>query len=61
LKSTAISADLYAKLRKAGTPVDDIDLLIAGIALANNLALATNNTKHFSRIQELDIINWATR
>jgi tRNA(fMet)-specific endonuclease VapC len=34
LKSIAISADLYAKLRKAGTPIDDIDLLIAGIALA---------------------------
>lgn len=59
LKSIDISADLYAKLRKAGTSVDDIDLLIAGIALSNNMALATNNSKHFSKIQELEIVNWS--
>ncbi|MEW6007757.1 MAG: type II toxin-antitoxin system VapC family toxin [bacterium] len=36
-ESIIISADLYANLRKAGKPIDDIDILIAGIALSNNL------------------------
>ena len=31
-KSVEISAEIYAELRKKGTPVDDIDLLIAGVA-----------------------------
>ena len=57
--STEISAGLYAKLRKKGTPVDDIDLLIAGIALEHNLTLVTNNTSHFERIEGLEIENWA--
>ena len=57
--STEISADLYADLRKKGTPVDDIDLLIAGIALEHNLILITNNTSHFERIEGLEIRNWA--
>jgi len=34
------AADFYATTRKAGRPVDDIDLLIAGIAVANGLAVA---------------------
>jgi len=31
-----LSAEIYANLRKKGTLIDDIDILIAGIALANN-------------------------
>ncbi len=41
--STTISGDIYASLRKKGTPVDDIDILIAGIAIANNLIIVNNN------------------
>jgi tRNA(fMet)-specific endonuclease VapC len=48
-KSVEISAEIYAKLRAKGTPVDDIDLLIAGVAMANNLVLVTHNVKHLSR------------
>lgn len=58
-KSTEISAELYADLRKKGTPVDDIDLLIAGIALEHDFILVTNNTSHFARIEELEVTNWA--
>jgi tRNA(fMet)-specific endonuclease VapC len=50
---------LYAQLRKEGKPIDDIDLLIAGIALENNLVLVTNNRKHFERIPQLEIIDWS--
>ncbi len=58
-KSTEISAELYAGLRKKGTSVDDIDLLIAGIALEHNFVLVTNNTSHFARIEGLEVSNWA--
>jgi tRNA(fMet)-specific endonuclease VapC len=56
-KSVEVSAEFYANLRKAGTPLDDIDLLIAGIAFENDLILVTNNEKHFSKIKKLKIEN----
>ncbi len=57
--SAAISADIYADLRKEGKPLDDIDILIAGIALANNYVLVTGNQKHFDRIKELELLDWS--
>ena len=57
--STHVSSDIYASLRKKGTPVDDIDILIAGIAIANNLILATNNQRDFSKIEGLEIEDWS--
>jgi len=59
IKSMDISAEKYATLRQKGTPVDDIDLLIAGVAIANNLVMVTNNSKHFSKIEGLEILNWS--
>ncbi len=53
------AAEHYASLRKSGTPLDDIDLLIAGIALANGLVLVTRNTEHFDRLEGLTTENWA--
>lgn len=55
-----IAADLYAELRLKGTPVDDIDLLIAGTALAHNMVLATHNVRHFGRITSLQIVDWGS-
>jgi len=57
-KSAKISAELYASLRREGKPLDDIDLLIAGVAIANELVLVSNNEKHFGRIPNLKIENW---
>ncbi|MFN8489634.1 MAG: type II toxin-antitoxin system VapC family toxin [Caldilineaceae bacterium] len=57
--SVATSSDMYARLRLLGTPVDDIDLLIAGVAVANGLILATHNRKHFDRIDELQTEDWS--
>lgn len=57
--STKISAKLYAELRQSGKTVDDIDLLIAGVAIDNNMVLVTNNEKHFQRIPGLTIDNWS--
>lgn len=57
-KSAKISAELYSSLRQAGQIIDDIDLLIAGIAIENNMTLVTNNVNHFARIPGLRIDNW---
>lgn len=57
-QSATSSGDIYAQLRTAGTPVADIDLLIAGTAIANGLILVTRNVKHFSRIPQLQIEDW---
>lgn len=56
--SARISAELYSTLRQSGKIVDDIDLLIAGIAIDNDLTLVTNNEKHFNRIPGLKTDNW---
>ncbi|MBW2037451.1 MAG: type II toxin-antitoxin system VapC family toxin [Deltaproteobacteria bacterium] len=57
------SAELFgifkAKLEMRGTPLDDFDLTLASCALAYNLALVTNNIKHFERIEGLKITSWA--
>ncbi|MCB0612507.1 MAG: type II toxin-antitoxin system VapC family toxin [Phaeodactylibacter sp.] len=56
------SIDLYAeekaRLRKAGTLIDDFDLLIGCTAIANGLTLVTNNTKHFNRLQNIKLEDW---
>ena len=57
-KIADIAGQLYADLRKQGQPIDDIDLLIASTALANELALVTNNRKHFDRITSLAVHDW---
>jgi tRNA(fMet)-specific endonuclease VapC len=53
------AAEIYADLRKSGRPIDDIDLLIAGTAIANGLVLVTHNLKHFERIAGLEVEDWA--
>ena len=45
-------------LEQQGTRLSDMDLLIASIALDNNLILVTSNLKHFSRIPGLKIEVW---
>ncbi|AFZ58908.1 type II toxin-antitoxin system VapC family toxin [Anabaena cylindrica FACHB-243] len=57
--SAIISADIYANLRNKGTPIDDIDILIAGIAVANDLIIVTNNIRDFGKIESLEIQDWS--
>ncbi len=56
-----ISED-YAKnkihLLKKGNFFGDFDLMIALTALVEGLIMVTNNTKHFSRIEDLEIESW---
>jgi tRNA(fMet)-specific endonuclease VapC len=55
---TAITAQIRAILEKAGTPIGQLDMMIAGIALANQATLVTHNTKEFSRIENLRLEDW---
>jgi len=58
-QSAAIFAKEKARLKKNGTILADMDLMIASIAIANDLILVSNNTKHFRRIKSLKLENWA--
>ncbi len=53
------AAQLYAETRKAGTPVDDIDILIAGIALAHDRVVVTHNTAHFGKLPGVTLEDWS--
>lgn len=58
------SLDLYAKekarLRKAGTPIDDFGLLIGVTSVTHKLVMVTNNTTHFKRINGIKLEDWTT-
>lgn len=47
-----------AELTRAGTPIGELDTMIAAHALSLDLTLVTNNTKHFRRVRSLRIENW---
>jgi tRNA(fMet)-specific endonuclease VapC len=51
-------SEIKVHLQKTGSPVDDMDLLIASTALTMNYTLVTNNEKYFSQIRGLRIENW---
>lgn len=58
-KHTAkIFGRLKSELKKQGTPVADMDLAIAAIAIQNEHTLVTHNTKHFLPIKELLLEDW---
>lgn len=58
LSALDVAVRIYQQLRSAGKPLEDADILMAAIALANDATLVTRNTKHFARIEELKLENW---
>lgn len=56
------SIDEYGKqknrLVNAGRMIEDFDLLIGCSAVANGMVMVTDNVKHFSRIEGIEIENW---
>ena len=56
------AADCYGKIKadldKKGTPIDPLDMMIAGHAISMGYAVVTNNVKEFSRVQGLILENW---
>jgi tRNA(fMet)-specific endonuclease VapC len=57
-KAHVHAARIRADLARAGTPIGPYDLLIAAIALANDLVLVTHNIREFSRVEGLKIEDW---
>ncbi len=60
-ESVDVFGMLKATMESSGTPLDDFDLVLASCALAHNLTLVTNNSKHFERIEGLKIQNWTKK
>jgi len=56
--SVSASCKIYASLKKSGNLIDDIDILIAGIAESNSLIMVTDNMQHFERVEGLKVENW---
>jgi tRNA(fMet)-specific endonuclease VapC len=52
------AAQIRTNLARAGTPIGPYDLLIAAIALANDVILVTHNTREFGRVASLRIEDW---
>jgi tRNA(fMet)-specific endonuclease VapC len=47
-----------SSLKLKGTPIGDMDTMIASQALSRGLILVTNNVKHYSRIPHLTYESW---
>ena len=57
MKAINKSVEIYVSLHR-GLTVEDNDIYIAAIAIANDCTLVTANEKHFSRINTLECVNW---
>ncbi len=57
-KAAHIAAIERARLEAIKQPIGALDLLIAAIAIANNLTLVTHNTREFSRVANLQFEDW---
>ncbi|MEO9296212.1 MAG: type II toxin-antitoxin system VapC family toxin [Nitrososphaera sp.] len=55
-ESARMVGELDAAIKS--NPIEESDLLIASIALANKQALITKNRKHFERIPGLQVEGW---
>jgi len=55
-------SEIYGKIRvqleKLGTPLGDMDMLIAAAALSARAILVSHNTRHFSKIKGLVVEDW---
>jgi len=62
IQTTPEVARIFGKvkmhLRTHGKIINDADLLIVSITMANNGKLVTNNTPHIERISNLRLENW---
>ena len=50
-----------ARLRRAGTIIEDNDLYIGTTAVALDYIMVTENVKHLSRIENIKLENWVNR
>ena len=55
-----VAVGIYQTLRADGTLLEDADIFMAAIAIANDAVLVTRNFKHFERISGLRLESWET-
>lgn len=51
-------AEIKNHLKRSGTPIGNMDMMIASSALSIGASLVTNNKKHFSLVPRLKIADW---
>ena len=57
-KCAASYGKIRLEIRNKNRRIGDMDMLIAAVALGDNLILVTNNEKDFQDISELRMGNW---
>lgn len=50
--------EICASLRRLGTPIGTMDMLIAAHARSKGLTIITNNEREFKRVDRLTLENW---
>lgn len=50
-----------ARLSRAGTPVDDLDLFIGSTAITYGYTMVTENVRHFELQEGIELENWVRR
>ena len=57
-----LQSELYGKIRmeleKSGSPLGDMDILIAAAARSKGAILVSHNIKHFSKIKGIKVEDW---
>lgn len=57
-EAARVYGQIRAVLEKRGTPIGALDMMTGAQALALGATLATNNTRDFSRISGLTVVDW---
>lgn len=57
-EAARVYGQVRATLEKKGTPIGALDTMIGAHALVMGATLATNNTREFSRIKGLSVVDW---
>jgi tRNA(fMet)-specific endonuclease VapC len=52
-------AEIRARLEATGTPIGNMDLMIAAHARSLGATVVTNNERHFEKVPRLPVENWA--
>lgn len=62
LEWDSAAAEQYGALRAAleskGRVIGNLDMMIAAHALSLEASIVTNNTRHFSQVPKLKVVNW---
>ena len=57
-EAAKVYGQVRATLEKKGTPIGALDTIIGAHALALGATLATSDTREFSRIKGLTVVDW---